>query len=388
LHEVAAILVLRALPVFAFFLVTPQTNRRQKIAVVIGAALLGVLTRSWSLLPWTWLALSYLYLLAVGSAVPLAAHALRSKRLSRPTVFAICFSSFLLVPGLFWPPSMKLAALVFGWDLVLSSYSYCVESSRSEEPLSRADCWFFLFVNPALVYSQRGSRTGPPSVDRTGLGRIVVAFLVFFSAVSVLKPLDELVTQRASGNALSGIAQADLVIAGAAAFVLQYAQASALASLQIGLLSQTGHRIPERYNWPIRAKTLPDFWRRWNTYVSQWMLLYVFWPLSFDLGRPFRDRRARALVTVAALITAFVAVGVLHDAYNLFLAPAARSRMTTLFFFNGLLVTLWLGLERLVRGVEQRFRIPNWGGALASAVSRVCLWCVVSTFAAFWWLRL
>jgi D-alanyl-lipoteichoic acid acyltransferase DltB (MBOAT superfamily) len=276
---------------------------------------------------------------------------------------------------------MKLVALVFAWDLVLSSYSYCVEMARTTEPPSRRDCLFFLFVNPALVYSQRGHRIGPATFDRVGLRRILLGTLIFLSTWLVLMPVFRLLNQRSASNGLSGLAYADLILCGLVAFAIQYAQASALASLQIGLLRQTGHQIPERYDWPIRAKTLPEFWRRWNTYVSQWALHYVFLPFSLRLGRRFRNRRSRTLITILALIGAFLVMGILHDAYTSLVPLVAKYHLTVMFLVNGVLVVLWLGLERIGQRAEDDGRLPKWVVPLASAVSRLCLWSFVAVCA-------
>jgi hypothetical protein len=383
-NSVATLLVLRVLPVFVFLLISSKTNFEQKMAALVSAIVVGALTRGWTLIPWTWYGLSYLYFIALGCLVPIAARWLRRGRLSRGSVFVLCFSAFLLLPGFLWPSPMKLVALVFAWDIVLSSYSYCVEISRSSDEPSRADCLFFLLVNPALVYSQRGARVGPASFERVGLWRVFLALVVFFLTWLLLMPFLSLAKQKAASNGLSGFGYADLILCGALAFAIQYVQASALASLQIGLLRQTGHLIPERYDWPIRAKTLPDFWRRWNIYVSQWTLHYLFWPFSLQLGRRFRDRRSRVMGSIAALIAAFAVVGLLHDAYASLLALVGQYRLTAVFVANGALVVLWLGVERIGQRALDEGRVPRWIVPFAGTLSRVCLWCFVSICAAFW----
>jgi hypothetical protein len=379
----ATVLALRVVPVVVYLLITSRTTFRQKLGTFIVAIVLVALTRGWNALPWIAYGAAYLYLIGVGCLVPFTARCLKSGYLSRVGTFVLCSSAFLLLPGLVWPRAMKLVMFVIAWDLVFSSYSYCVELSRSDEVPARADCLFFLFVNPALVYSQRGTRVGSASFERMGLLRIFQAVLMFLGCSLLLKPVFQLIRDRMAGNSLSGLALTDAMLCGSVAFALHYTQASALASLQIGLLRQTGHLIPERYDWPIRAKTLPEFWRRWNRYISQWAMHYLFLPTSLELGRRFRNRRARTFTTVAALVGAFVVVGILHDAYASLSSFVPRYDQMAMFLVNGVLVVLWLGLERFGQRARDEGRLPVWIAPVASGVSRVCLWSFVSACALF-----
>ncbi|MET0594150.1 MAG: MBOAT family O-acyltransferase, partial [Polyangiaceae bacterium] len=382
-QALATLLVLRAVPVVAYWFATPRTTVLQKLGTLVVAAGLAVLARDWTHVPWLAYGGAYLYLIVAGSLVPFTARCLKNGYLTRGGTFVLCLCAFLLLPGVAWPHAMKLVAFVFAWDLVFSSYSYCVELSRSEEPPSYADCLFFLFVNPTLVYSQRGTRIGSASLERSGLLRILLAVFMFLACSLLLTPIFQLIRDRMTGNQLSGIALTDALLCGAVAFVIHYMQASALASLQIGLLRQTGHQIPERYDWPVRAKTLPDFWRRWNRYLGQWALHYVFFPASLRLGRRFRSPRVRTLITVASLLGAFALVGILHDAHASFLSLTPKYDQMMMFLANGALVVLWLGLERLGQRAHDDGRLPPWAPRVATAVSWTCLWCFVSVCALF-----
>jgi len=381
-EALATVLVLRVIPVVVYLLITSRTTLRQKLGTFTVAIVLVALTRGWTF-PWIAYGAAYLYLIGVGCLVPFTARCLKSGYLSRVGTFVLCSCAFLLLPGLVWPNEMKFVMLVIAWEFVFSSYSYCVELSRSDESPARADCLFFLFVNPALVYSHRGTRVGGASFERAGLLRILLAIFMVFCCSLLLTPAFHLIRGRMAANTLSGLALTDTILCGAVAFVLHYTQASALASLQIGLLRQTGHLIPERYDWPIRATTLPEFWRRWNRYLSQWALHYLFLPTSLVLGRRFRTRRARTLTTVAALVSAFAMLGILHDACASLLSFAPRLDQMAMFLVNGVLVVLWLGLERLGQRAHDEGRLPAWIAPVASGVSRVCLWSFVSACALF-----
>jgi hypothetical protein len=95
------------------------------------------------------------YYLIVSFGVPLLARLLRAQKLGRGALFSVLFAVYLAVPATFSSP-VRALVLIIGWELLLSSYSYCVDTSeRAEGPASVVDCLFFLFVNPTLVYSRR-----------------------------------------------------------------------------------------------------------------------------------------------------------------------------------------------------------------------------------------
>src|SRR5580693_3360637 len=81
-----------------------------------------------------------------------------SRRLTSGGLAVVLFCAFVLVPGLALPGRAMSSFLVVGFELALSSYSYCVETSRGgsvEVPLR--ECLFFLFVNPTVFYPARGA---------------------------------------------------------------------------------------------------------------------------------------------------------------------------------------------------------------------------------------
>jgi len=128
----------------------------------------------------------------------------------------------------------------------------------------------------------------------------------------------------------------------------RYAAHSGLASLQIGLTRCAGWQVPERYDFPLLARSPMDFWRRWNTYVRVWLEAYVFLPLATAVARRSRSRAAQAVVAFSVL----VASGLLHDGYLFAGEHVASTRFTRLFLAAGLVALLW----RLGGGVSTALR--------------------------------
>ncbi len=78
-------------------------------------------------------------------------------------------------------------------------------------------------------------------------------------------------SQAASGTALLGIL----------AYTLQiYFDFSAYSDMAIGLGRMFGFHFEENFNYPYRADTITDFWRRWHISLSTFFRDYVYIPLG------------------------------------------------------------------------------------------------------------
>ena len=68
---------------------------------------------------------------------------------------------------------------------------------------------------------------------------------------------------------------------GAIAFTLQlYLDFSAYSDMAIGLGKMLGFKFDENFNYPLSAKSVTDFWRRWHISLSSWFRDYVYIPLG------------------------------------------------------------------------------------------------------------
>lgn len=276
---------------------------------------------------------------------------LASGKLGRATLFAAGFVIYLVVPALIAPPVLKAAAVVFGWELTLSAFSYSVESARQASTLG--DALFFLLVNPVLVYPERGR----PIVDGAGvwrgLGRIAVGLGAIASNYAMLVLLTMLVERGALSR------EPDLLRAGGAVRVSAYYAGqclglyfihSGVASVQIGGMSILGWRIPERYDYPFLACSPAEFWRRWNTYIGSWVRRYLFFPMVTHLRR--RTGLGRAFATAVSVLIAFGTMGFLHDWVPYLTRLPARTfmpAMTAVFLSHAAALLLFEGATLRIR---------------------------------------
>lgn len=322
----------------------------------------------------TWIVLGTLYYLACAIVVPRCARALRHGRVTAGALFVLFATAYLVVPNLTLTGAHAAPFLVLGWDLLLSSYSYCHDLRRREESPQLARCLFFLFVDPTLTYSSCSLYIGHGRQAATGARRIALGVLALLLTNAVLQPARTLSLDFAA-MLPSPIA---LAVYGIATFLAYYAAHSGLASLQIGLMRQCGYLTPERYVLPWLAKDPLDFWRRWNTYVGSWLHRYVFMPLSRRMLIASRGRAVRLLSRIGAVLATLLASGLLHDGYNYLANRALSLHMVELFLACGALILPFMLARRLVR--------PSSAAAarLAGGLSHACFVAAAVAIVAVW----
>ena len=68
---------------------------------------------------------------------------------------------------------------------------------------------------------------------------------------------------------------------GALAFTFQIlCDFSGYTDLALGSAHLLGFRLPRNFDWPYRATSIQDFWRRWHMTLSRWLRDYVYIPLG------------------------------------------------------------------------------------------------------------
>jgi alginate O-acetyltransferase complex protein AlgI len=117
--------------------------------------------------------------------------------------------------------------------------------------------------------------------------------------------------------------------AGAVAFAFQILfDFSGYTDLALGSAYLLGFELPRNFNWPYRAASIQEFWRRWHMTLSRWLRDYVYIPLG-------GSRHGLARMYAALLITMFVG-GLWHGAGWTFVVWG-------LWHGGGLVVQRWFG---------------------------------------------
>jgi hypothetical protein len=389
-EQAVLICAFRGLPFAAYACLTRRFSL--PIKLLVGAAyggLVALLVHLRGTQTLTWIVIGLLYYVCCAAALPRLTRALRADEVTPGALFVLFTIAFLAVPSLTLESAHAGAFIVLGWDLLMSSYSYCHDVARRDEEPRLESCLFFLFVDPTLCYGNRGTYLGSEGQQLRGLRRGALGVLALFAANAVIHPA--LAYARSLELAVPHIVS--FVALGVLTFLLHYASHSGLASLQIGLMRMSGYEVPERYVLPWLAKDPSDFWRRWNTYVGSWIRQYVFAPMTLPLWRRAAEQRRRglrrALPLAGAVMATFATSGLLHDGYAYFSQRSLALFATELFLAFGAAIVLWALARQLADKLSnlQGRAFPQLGPFVqraSSVISRLCLIASVVTAASVW----
>ena len=292
-----------------------------------------------------------------------------ANRLSPLLVLLLLVGSCLLLPGLILAHPLLVPTLVLGWEVMLSAYSFWMESS-AKAPASRRDCLFFLLVNPALVYREHGEPFDGSGRFRVGAIRCVTGIVALAGQASVVTVVGskEIANPLQTLRGESVMEYLNLLYLYSGIFVAYYLAQSGLASFRIGLGAFSGYRIPECYRYPFVSTSPSEFWLRWNLWVGAWARRYLFFPISLAIGRRFR-RASAAIGSILAAMLTFLTVGILHDFAKYCMRLGERGayppspKGLVLFGLSGLLLLLWAGFRRVLETIDSPF-LARWPRAV------------------------
>jgi MBOAT, membrane-bound O-acyltransferase family len=133
-----------------------------------------------------------------------------------------------------------------------------------------------------------------------------------------------------------------------------YALAGGANDLMVAALALAGYRAADAWRYPILARSVLDFWSRYNVCIHRWLKHHTFEPI----GR--RGRRPNL-----GILAVFAVSGLLHDYLVVVAMPELIGRQFAFFGLHGLgaIAGAWLG--RRYRAIAGR-RVPR---ALAIAAT-------------------
>ena len=104
-----------------------------------------------------------------------------------------------------------------------------------------------------------------------------------------------------------------------------YFDFSGYSDMAIGLARMFGIRLPMNFHSPLRASNIADYWRRWHMTLQQFIVVYMYQPLTLPLARWSAKKGfgkwPTFWVTVALpTFTIFVVIGLWHGAAWTFVA--------------------------------------------------------------------
>ena len=102
-----------------------------------------------------------------------------------------------------------------------------------------------------------------------------------------------------------------------------YADFSGGIDVVIGIGNLFGISLDENFRQPYLAKSMADFWKRWHMTLGEWMMNYVFYPISLSgwmtkfstwSRKTFGKKTGRVVPIALADLIVFFLVGIWHGA--------------------------------------------------------------------------
>ena len=225
-------------------------------------------------------------------------------------------------------PTLGLLVPVGLSVVTLHAIGYVVDVGRGDvEPVAWGDVLLYLCFFPHLVAGppvrvdelvpQFHERPDPRRVPATDAFVLIGAGL--FKAVVIAGYLGSELVDPAFAD--PGAASGGALAVALYAFAVQiYAGFSGLTDIAVGCALLLGVEYPRPFDAPYVARSVREFWDRWNTPVSHWLRDYVYVPLGGNRGGRTTTYRNLALTMVTGALWygagwPFVAWGALHGAY-------------------------------------------------------------------------
>jgi len=229
--------------------------------------------------------------------------------------FAVSVTNGLARLGLQGGPPLIQVILPVGVSFFsFMAVAYVVDVQRGvTKPAGWIDEFLYLSFFPHLVAGpivrpndlipQLQVRRDPRHVDVAGAAWLIFGGLfkkVVISSFLTSAIVDPVFGDPARYNALEVL----FAIYGYA--IVIYADFSGYTDIAIGVANLLGFHFPENFDRPYSARSLQDFWRRWNMTLSSWLRDYLYIPLG---GSRQGDRR-----TYENIMTTMVLGGLWHGA--------------------------------------------------------------------------
>lgn len=318
----------------------------------------------------------YLYYFMVSSSVYFIRGYFIRGHIDNITLFICLIVIFLLIPAIVFGFLDNRSGLVVGMDLLLSAYSYCIDTKTAKKRSDYLDCVFFLLVDPTLVYMERGRQISHVKSSGRYIHRILFGMAVITVGLVGLHNPNLLLAYILPSAHQSNI-YINIIVTCLGWVFFKYCSLSGLASFQIGYMKYLGYYVPECYRYPLLAKDPADFWRRWNIYIGSWFKRYVFYSLVFTFLR--HKRMNLEYIKSYSLLITFFLVGLMHDIYSVVVDQSFNLNSAFAFTASAMAIIVWEVIRRTIIRQKRSGVSPQLAANIASR-----LFLVHSILFSFW----
>ena len=125
-----------------------------------------------------------------------------------------------------------------------------------------------------------------------------------------------------------------------------YMDFSGCMDIVIGAAEILGVRLPENFDHPYLAKSMPEFWRKWHITLGAWLRDYVMFSFTMSapakkMNRTLKDKSgkkaAASIVSIIGVLLVWLVFGLWHGIAGQFLLAAAWYALTII---GGMLIEI------------------------------------------------
>ena len=156
---------------------------------------------------------------------------------------------------------------------------------------------------------------------------------------------------------------------------------SGCMDIVIGAAEILGISLPENFDHPYLAETMPEFWRKWHITLGAWLRDYIMYSFTMSgaakkMNRSLKEkigrRRASTLINIIGVLLVWLVFGLWHGIAGNFLLAAAYYALT---------IIVGILIEEPVKKFHARF--PKLNGSAGFRVFRVVRTFVLSIQGAY-----
>jgi MBOAT, membrane-bound O-acyltransferase family len=230
----------------------------------------------------------------------------------------------LSAPFLWGPtnhPWITMLIAILGGIVMLKAIDWLAYPRYEDQPLR---VWLALTFWPALQIEDVGVRIDGHVRRSELVARRLASGVAGLAVGLMLTALGELLDLPDRGIWLDSSLKALEI----------YAMAGGANDLMIAAFALAGYRATNAFRYPILARSVLDFWSRYNVWIHRWLKRHVFEPIG-------RHRRRPAV----GILAVFAVSGLLHEYLIVVSVPELIGRQFAFFGLHGLgaIGGAWLG---------------------------------------------
>jgi len=238
------------------------------------------------------------------------------------------------------------------------SYLFDIYYGRIEEQYSFSDFLLYLIFFPAVMLGPIDkARNFLPQVNADYvLTRDDVGHGIFRIMLGLLKKVviaDYIwIVFNPILDAPEKYTGVEILIAIYASAIKLYCEFSGYTDMGIGIARLMGFRLTENFNFPYKAKSVAEFWRRWHMTLSGWIQEYLFTPLQLSM------RNLKLAGNIFAVFISFFLCGMWHgSSWNFIIWGSLHG------FFMGFALLIKKPKEKLfkITGFSKIAKTRFWG---------------------------